>query len=206
MKVVVRKISELKPATYNPREMSAKEYKDLKQSMETFGIVEPLLINVRKGRENVVISGHQRLKIWKELGNKEIPCIEHSLTLKQEKELNLRMNRNHGRFDYDLLANNYDEEMLLYVGFVEAELAGLFLDDFETEFEKHDDSNAEMPIVPKFNENYSSVLVMCDNELDENWLRNVLGLRKAKDYKSSRVKDCYVITVKDLQEKWDEND
>jgi hypothetical protein len=59
-----------------------------------------------------------------------------------------------------------------------------------------------LPIVPKFSEKYTAVMIFCDNEMDENWLRNVLKLRKARDYKTERIKETSVITVKEFQKLW----
>ena len=56
-----------------------------------------------------------------------------------------------------------------------------------------------MPIVPKFNEKYTAVVIFCENELDENWLKNIFDLKKSKDYKSGRVAQNHVVHVRDLQ-------
>ena len=54
-------INKLKPATYNPRQISTKQYNDLKESIETFGLVDPIIVN----NDMTIIGGHQRYKIWK---------------------------------------------------------------------------------------------------------------------------------------------
>ena len=66
------KVSELTPAPYNPRKISKKDFEALKNSLEEFGYVEPIIWN-----ENTrhVVGGHQRLKALQELGVKEIECI-----------------------------------------------------------------------------------------------------------------------------------
>lgn len=45
IKIVQIPISNLKPSEYNPRQASEKEYNDLKNSMQTFGIVDPVIVN-----------------------------------------------------------------------------------------------------------------------------------------------------------------
>ena len=45
MKVESKLIKDLKPATYNPRQISTKQYKDLKASIKKFGLVDPIIIN-----------------------------------------------------------------------------------------------------------------------------------------------------------------
>ena len=44
MKIKERKIAELNPAEYNPRQLTDKQYKQLKKSLKTFGCVEPVVI------------------------------------------------------------------------------------------------------------------------------------------------------------------
>jgi hypothetical protein len=68
---------------------------------------------------------------------------------------------------------------------------------------KVDAEQTELPIVPQFSEKYSCVMIFCDNELDETWLRNTLKLGKAKDYKTERIKETNVITVEKFQELWE---
>ena len=71
MKVEKKEINKLKPAKYNPRQISTKQYKDLKESIEKFSLVDPIIIN----RDLTVIGGHQRLKVCKELKYKVVECV-----------------------------------------------------------------------------------------------------------------------------------
>jgi len=117
MKIVERKITELIEADYNPRRLTETQYKQLKDSLSTFGIVDPILVNINEERKNIIIGGHQRTKVWSDLGNDTIPCVELNLTLEEEKELNVRLNKNTGEFDFDMLANHFDEDDLVDWGF-----------------------------------------------------------------------------------------
>tara|TARA_R110002020_G_scaffold228221_2_gene438916 strand:+ start:2070 stop:2669 length:600 start_codon:yes stop_codon:yes gene_type:complete len=117
MKIVKKKIADLIGAEYNPRELTEKQHSDLTDSLKRFGIVDPVLVNVHPDRENIIIGGHQRTKVWGELGNEEIECVELKLTLDQEKELNIRLNKNTGQFNMDDLANFFDEDKLIEWGF-----------------------------------------------------------------------------------------
>ena len=45
MKIESKLIKDLKPATYNPRQISTKQYNDLKASVKKFGLVDPIIIN-----------------------------------------------------------------------------------------------------------------------------------------------------------------
>ncbi len=112
MKIVKKKISELKPAEYNPRRMTQKQKQDIKNSLTEFGMVDPIIINTFEGRENVIVGGHQRVKVWQEMGNKEVDCVEVCLDLEREKELNVRLNANTGEWDVDSLKEWFGNELL----------------------------------------------------------------------------------------------
>jgi len=123
MKVEKIKINKLKPATYNPRQISTKQYNDLKDSVVKFGLVDPIILN----KDFTVIGGHQRLKVCKELKYKDIDCVILDLTKQEERELNIRLNKSGGEFDMDILANEFEIEELKDWGFKEIEL-GLNID------------------------------------------------------------------------------
>lgn len=122
MKIVQKKISELKPAGYNPRAMTKDERDALKRSIEQFEFVEPVIINVNPKRRNVIIGGHQRVDVAKEMGLQEVPCVELNLTPAKERELNIRLNKNLGHWNYEALRQYFDVNDLLAWGFERKEL------------------------------------------------------------------------------------
>ena len=113
-------VSDLVPVPWNPREISEKDYAQLEHCLNIYGLIEKPIINA----DNTVIGGHQRLQILKNQGIKRIECWvpDRLLSLTEVKELNVRLNRNHGEFDYDLLANEFEMEDLFNFGFDEDEL------------------------------------------------------------------------------------
>ena len=123
MQIVNKSIDELIAAEYNPRELTKDQYKQLKDSLQRFGIVDPIIINSNPERKNIVIGGHQRIKVAADLDMFEIPCVEFDLTQEKEKELNVRLNKNTGQWDYDILANEFELEDLIDWGFNSDELA-----------------------------------------------------------------------------------
>jgi DNA modification methylase len=134
-----RKVKDLLPAGYNPRKMSESERRDIEDSIKEFGTAVPLVLNIGT-RENVLIGGHQRALIYADLGIEEIDVMVPSreLTEREEKTLNLRLNKNLGSWDDDLL-KALDMDLLLEVGFADDELQSLFddvdviNDDFDVE-------------------------------------------------------------------------
>jgi ParB-like chromosome segregation protein Spo0J len=130
--VVMVPVGDLNPAPYNPRKMTEKQAADLTASIRKFGMQEPLVVNRAPGRENVVIGGHQRLNVCKLLGHTAVPVVYVELAEPEERELNLRLNKNTGEWDWDLLAE-FDVPLLRDVGFTDEELAKNFdLDGGET--------------------------------------------------------------------------
>lgn len=121
MTIVEKKISDLKDAEYNPRILTEKQHAEIKTSLSKFGFVDPIIVNTNPDRMNVIIGGHQRVKVWAGMGRKTVPAVELDLTLDQERELNIRLNKNTGAFDFDILANEFEIEDLLNFGFEEWE-------------------------------------------------------------------------------------
>lgn len=119
-------IDKLTKADYNPRKWDEKALSDLKASIQRFGLVDPIILNGAENRKNVVIGGHMRLEAAKALGIKQVPAVYINLPdIEKEKELNLRLNKNQGEFDFALLAN-FAEEFLSDIGFNSEELDSIF--------------------------------------------------------------------------------
>ncbi len=122
MKVVQIPVMDLRPSEYNPRKWSEEAISGLTESIKKFGLVEPVLCNSAEGRENLVIGGHFRLKVAKDLGYTTIPVVYVDIPeIEKEKELNLRLNRNLGAWDLGLLAE-FDPSLLGDVGFTSEEM------------------------------------------------------------------------------------
>jgi len=126
MEVVNVNVDKLNEAEYNPRKLTDKQKEDIKKSLETFGFVNPLVVNKHKGRENVLVGGHQRLKVAKDLGFKEVPVVFVDLDETQEKELNVRLNKNTGDWDLDVLGKEFSKLDLEDWGFDDEETSVIF--------------------------------------------------------------------------------
>lgn len=102
MHIVSKPIAELTPAPYNPRQVlssSDSPYRKLKQSLERFGLVEPLIWNACTGH---LVSGHQRLNILKELQSELVQVVVVELSSAEEKALNIVLNNREAQGDWDL--------------------------------------------------------------------------------------------------------
>ena len=140
MKITNKKAKDLKPSEYNPRQISTKQYNDLKKSIENFGLVDPIIINF----DGTIIGGHQRFKVLQEMETENIPCVVLELNKKQEKELNIRLNKSGGEFDFDLLANHFDVDELVDWGFKHI--------DLDINIDKITEGNTEDDHIPEVKE------------------------------------------------------
>lgn len=130
-------ISELKLTEYNPRKWSDAQKKELQESLQRFGVVDPIIVNGAENRKNIIIGGHFRFTVLKELGYAEVPVIYLQIPdIEKEKELCIRLNKNQGEFDLELLAQ-FDESFLQDIGFDSEELDTVF-DDSEIKEEQFD--------------------------------------------------------------------
>src|SRR3989344_2263898 len=126
LEIVQVPIEQLNPAAYNPRRWDTETAEQLKESIRRFGIVDPIIANSAPNRKNVIICGHFRWSMAKELGLTQIPVVFLNIPdIEKEKELNLRLNKNIGEFDWNLLAE-FNEKFLTEVGFSSEELDEVF--------------------------------------------------------------------------------
>jgi DNA modification methylase len=126
LQVVYVPVRELHAATYNPRKWDAVAEAQLTESIKRFGVVDPLLVNSAPKRKGIVIGGHFRLAVLKKSGAKEVPVVYVNIPdVAKEKELNLRLNKNTGEFDLELLSK-FDEAFLTDIGFSSENLDEVF--------------------------------------------------------------------------------
>ena len=146
------KITDLKPAEYNPRRISDDDYQKLKNSISTFGLVDPIIVNLKNMH---IVGGHQRYDVLLEehmLDNDflaELPMIklgdvgfvftDTNLSIADddhEKALNLALNKISGEWDEQKLQPLLEELELSPIdiqltGFSEPELEELNIDNTE---------------------------------------------------------------------------
>lgn len=118
----------LKPSEHNPRRWLEDKTATLRESIRRFGLVDPIICNSAPGRENIVVGGNFRLSVAKELGYTEVPVVYVKIEdLERERELTIRLNKNVGEWDLDLLAA-FGETLLKDIGFTSEELDDVFAD------------------------------------------------------------------------------
>jgi len=118
----------IKPNEFNPKKFSDEVLGQIKESVKRFGIIDPLICNSAPNRKNVLIGGHGRLQVAKELKIEKVPVVYLDIPdIEKEKELNVRLHKNQGEFDFSLL-HEFDQSFLMDVGFKVDELEDIFSD------------------------------------------------------------------------------
>lgn len=105
-------LRELKPNLDNPRVIKDDKFRKLVQSIREFPQMlelRPIVVN----GERVVLGGNMRLKACKEAGLKDVPVvIADDLTPAQQREFVVKDNASFGEWDWEAVANEWDEEPL----------------------------------------------------------------------------------------------
>lgn len=190
-------IDDLKFADYNPRNITEKQVEDLKKSINDFGLVEPVVVNSNIDRFNIIIGGHQRVRILKILAYKEVPVFYIALDEKRERELNVRLNKNIGDWDWNKLANEFDNEDLISYGFTNAELGmsdngkeDIDTDDLGSTLDSYLDGNIRQVVLYFKKEEYESVLPRLEAVMKETGVESHTEafLKILKHYEDTGIK------------------
>ena len=137
MEIVKVDINELICPEYNPRQITDDEMGKLKNSINEFGYVAPIIVNKHN---NHIVGGNQRYEALKSLGYTDVDVIfVDEPDLNREKALNIALNKISGEWDFvkladildDLELNDFDISL---TGFDEPELEDFGIED-QTEHE-----------------------------------------------------------------------
>jgi hypothetical protein len=109
-------VDRLKFLENNPRTLNKRQFSTLKESIKAF----PRMLEKRPiiaSNELIVYGGNMRLRAAKAVGLKEVPVIVcHDWTHDELERFKLVDNISAGSWDYDLLANDYDANLLNDLG------------------------------------------------------------------------------------------
>lgn len=133
MNVKKVKLSEIKNNPNNPRILKDDKFAKLVKSIKEFPKmleIRPIVVN----SDMIVLGGNMRLKACKEAGLKEVPIVlADDLTQDEQKQFIIKDNLGYGEWDWDMLANEWESELLedwgLEVWKAPAEIDYSILDD-----------------------------------------------------------------------------
>lgn len=147
METVYRKLSELKKLPNNPRQIKDKSFKSLCDSIKNnpeYFEARPIILSDRTG-EFIIIAGNQRYEAAKKVGLKECPTFLLSgLTEAKEREIIIRDNVANGEWDFEILANEWDQGLLVEWGVPIPDGFGIKLEAQEDDFEIPDEIETDI--------------------------------------------------------------
>ena len=147
MEIVKVDINELISPEYNPRQITDEEMEKLKNSINEFGYIAPIIVNKHN---NHIIGGNQRYEALKSLGYTDVDVVfidEHDLN--REQAINIALNKISGEWDFVKLADIIDD---------------LELNDFDISLTGFDDLELENFGIEDQNEHESVEVVEDDYE------------------------------------------
>jgi hypothetical protein len=219
----------LKPHPQNSRVHSEEQLQQLMASIERFGFNGAVVID----EDNVILAGHGRTQAMIRLRRTSIPCSRKTGLTELEKrayviadnQIGLNSDWDHEVLTAELAALIESDLDLGNLGIPLGALAELEAEppktaadvqalegktdvdpispeDFEKEMARADIAGL-LPIVPMYAEHHEAFIIVCDNAVDEAWLRNRLGLEHPmQSYKDVKGLRANVLTVQQLMERW----
>lgn len=164
MKIENIAISKIKLNPNNPRLIKDDKFTKLVQSIKDF----PEMLNIRPivvNEDMIILGGNMRFKACKEVGLKEVPIIKASgLSAEKQREFLIKDNVSGGEWDWDMLANEWDE--------IELGDWGLDIQNFNTSNVDYSDKNEEINVDDFENE---MVIKLKFSENDYNLVREQLS-------------------------------
>jgi len=162
----------------NPRIIGGKRFQDLVNSMDKFGYVDLIVVNL----DGELIGGHARLQKLKADGETEVEARvpDRLLDEKEFEELAIRLNKNiAGEWDFDALVKNFDRDMLEDIGFDDLN----FEDDPGKE--PPEKIEPEVAFTEELFESHNYVILYFDNDLDWESAKEKLGIKTVKTQDST---------------------
>ena len=156
MKITQIEIEKIKPYGKNPRRISGAAVDAVKESIENFGMVQPIVVD----KKMVIIIGHTRILALKELGYKKVPVlVADKLAPQKVKALRIADNKTG---ELSLWDSNLLKEELLglsneFTGFDQNEINKMF--DSVIHDDLSDDDNEQF-----------SIIINCKSEKDQSKL------------------------------------
>ena len=188
----------------NPRLVKKERFdttkRSIEESPEMLELRELIVVEYMEDRY-VVVCGNLRLRACKELGYKTVPCkiLPTDTPAKKLREYAAKDNINYGEDDKDIIANEWAE--------FQTELADWGMefetpkqkDKFRERFDAMDNDSAVYPLIPKYDEKHELFIIQSSNEVDSNWLREILDMQHMRSYKTGKVSKSNVISIKDFR-------
>lgn len=165
-------IKQVRPNPDNPRFIKDYKFEKLVKSIREFPQMlelRPIIVN----QDMIVLGGNMRLKACEAAGIEQVPIIfADNLTEEQQKEFIIKDNSSFGEWDWDLLANEWDVDLLndwgLDVPYTE--------DDIE-EMGNPMNEQSEKPFATELDTQSNYLILKFDTDIDWIQAKTLFGLK-----------------------------
>ena len=211
MKTELVKIGLVKLNESNPRIIKDDKFKKLVKSIQDF----PEMLNLRPivvNADMVVLGGNMRLRACKEAGLKVVPIIKaDTLTPEQQNEFIVKDNVGFGEWDWDVLANEWDAELLSDWG-LDVPSFDLGINSNQEEDNKYtqkidtpvyEPKNEKPEIKELYNsDRYKELIIEIENSSIDNNIKDLLKIAASRHivFNYENMADFYAHSNKEVQQ------
>lgn len=133
-----RTVDTLLPHKKTPRKISKEQADRLKQSLETYGLVEIPAVDL----DGTILAGHQRIKVLQLLGRGteqiDVRVPNRKLTEQEAETYLIGSNSIHGEWDFGLL-KDFEMDLLVDLGFDQKELDDIWNKSLKKDFDPEEE-------------------------------------------------------------------
>ena len=178
MEIIYKPVSDLIPYENNPRK-NDQAVDALANSISEFGFRNPIII----GTDNVIASGHTRLKAAIKLGMTEVPClIADDLTEEQLNAFRLADNKVAELAEWD------EDKLLLELQELDFDMTQFGFEEFDFAIDDiiEPEEKPEIEFAEVLNEQNNYIVLKFNNEVDWLQLQSVYPLPTVKNYSTKK--------------------
>ena len=174
-KINTIEVSKLKLNPKNPRTIKKDKFEKLKKSIKEL----PKMLKLRPivvDEDFVVLGGNMRLQAVKDLGIKEVHYIQESeLTEEEKKQFIIKDNSSFGDWDWDILANEWNNNELNEWGL------DVWVEDDDPKDKKIDEDKFASEIDTYINAQIKQIVLYYNSDDFKNSLENFEKIREDKN-------------------------
>lgn len=172
MQITKVKIGDIRINPDNPRIIKDYKFKKLVKSIKEFPEmleIRPIVVN----EDNIILGGNMRYKACQDANIDEVYIIKaKDLSEEQQKEFLIKDNSGFGEWDWDILANNWDQDKLGEWG-----LDVPYTDDDVQEMNNPMNEQSEKPFATELDTQSNYLILKFDTDIDWIQAKTVFGLK-----------------------------
>lgn len=182
LSLIERNKGQLEGLPKNPRLIRDGKFAKLKQSIiddpEMLSLRELVVYPIPETDHFIVIGGNMRFAALKELGYTEAPCkiIPSTCPIEKLQRFVIKDNNAYGEWNFDLLANEWSEELLLQCA-IDIPVVDITAEEKEPEEDDFNEDNEDIPTICQPGDIWQlgDHRLMCGDSTDEKQVATLMG-------------------------------